>query len=55
MKDQAIELDSKNTQGYIKDGADELSSCRDILSKGTEVEKHRGGSGKNERPSLTDV
>lgn len=55
MKDRAIELDSKNTRGYNKDGADEHSSCRDILSKGTEAEKHRGGSGKNEQPRLTDV
>lgn len=47
-KNQAIELDSQNSKACNKDGADEHSSCGNILSKGTEVKKHRGGSGTSE-------
>lgn len=48
MKNQAIELDSQTSKDCNKDGADEHSSCRDILNKTTEVKKHRGGSGTSE-------
>ena len=48
MKNQAIELDAQNSQDCNRDGVDEHSSCGDILSKGTEVKKHRGGSGTSE-------
>lgn len=48
MKDQAIELDSENSRDWSRGGADEHSSWRDILSKGTEAHRPRGASGKTE-------
>lgn len=56
MKTRAIELDSKKARTVRdKDGTDEHSSCRDTLSKGTEVEMRRGSRGMREQSRLTGV
>lgn len=54
MKDQAIELDSESSRDWSRGGADEHSSWRDILSKGTEAHRHRGLLGRG-KAGLTDV
>lgn len=41
--------------GRDEGGADEHSSCGDILSTGTEVQRHKGRAGESEQPRMTGV